>query len=286
MDDAPDSARPAVLPMALVGVLGLLAGFAGGYFKASHDHALPESAPSAATAATRDHPVQYSEQKVSPPPPSTAPAQSRAGSTASTEPKPVEPPPVVQEAPPARHARPDQSASTTPHEPSSAHATGTLIVKSTPSKAGVTVNTKWRGRTPLTLDRLPFGRYVVRIVQPGFRVAQEEFSLGPHAASHTFNVYLEPTASAAARHEPAPAKAEKGEPAGASVGTLFVDSRPRGASVLLDGRNIGVTPLMLDNVSVGSHVVKIEMTGKRPWSSTTSVAAGETARVTGSLEDK
>jgi hypothetical protein len=67
---------------------------------------------------------------------------------------------------------------------------------------------------------------------------------------------------------------------------LYVDSNPRGASVLLDGKNIGMTPLTLNNVSVGSHVVRIEMPGKRSWASTTRVVAGETARVTGSLEDK
>jgi hypothetical protein len=287
MHDASDSSRPAVLPMALVGVLGLLAGFGGGYFIASRDHGTPEGAAPTATAATHDRPGQYSEQKVGPPPPSTAPAQSQAGSTAKTQTKPVEPPPVVQELPPARQARPDQAAASAPHEPATAHTTGTLIIKSSPSKAGVTVNTKWRGRTPLTLDRMPFGRYVVRIVQPGYKVAQEEFTLGPRAASHTFSARLEPTPSATARHEPAAARpAEKDEPAVPYVGTLFVDSRPRGASVLLDGKNIGVTPLTLDNVAVGSHVVKIEMTGKRPWSSSTRVAAGETARVTGSLEDK
>ena len=285
MDDASDSSRPAVLPMALIGVLGLLAGFAGGFFIASRDHGSSEGAATAATVATHDQPGQYSEQKVSPPPPSTAPAPSRGGPTARTQTKPVEPPPVVQEVPPARHTRPDQTASSAAREPSTAHTTGTVIVKSSPSKAGVTVNTKWRGRTPLTLERIPFGRYVVRIVQPGYKVAQEEFTLGPHAASHTFNARLEPTPSAA-RHEPETVKAEKDDPAGAYVGTLYVDSRPRGASVLLDGKNIGVTPLTLDNVAVGSHVVRIEMTGKRTWMSTTRVAAGETARVTGSLEDK
>ena len=48
---------------------------------------------------------------------------------------------------------------------------------SVPTGAGVTVNKKWRGRTPLTLDNLPFGAYVVRVVQPGYLVARDEFTL-------------------------------------------------------------------------------------------------------------
>src|SRR6185503_9302326 len=45
---------------------------------------------------------------------------------------------------------------------------GRLVVQSTPSRAAVTIDGKWRGRTPLTLDDLPFGTYVVRVVQPGY----------------------------------------------------------------------------------------------------------------------
>jgi hypothetical protein len=88
-----------------------------------------------------------------------------------------------------------------------------------------------------------------------------------------------------AKHEPAPPKQQAPEPAG-YVGSLYVDSRPRGATVLLDGKSIGVTPLSLDNIPIGSHVVRIEMTGKLPWSTATRISSGETARVTGSLEDR
>jgi hypothetical protein len=70
------------------------------------------------------------------------------------------------------------------------------------------------------------------------------------------------------------------------TGSLFVDSRPRGATVFVDGTSIGQTPVTVPNVAIGAHVVRIEMTGKKPWTSSTRVAAGETARVTGSLEDR
>jgi hypothetical protein len=275
--------------MAIVGVVGLLAGFAGGYFVGSRDRLAPETAVASASpsagvpsgapvaapaaapggAATHDQPGQYSEQKVTPPPALAAP----------TEPRTTERPPVVREtAPPAAPEAPRERTS------ERTNTSGTIVVKSTPSHAGVTVNGMWRGRTPLTLDRLAFGRYVVRIVQPGYRVAQEEFTLGARAADHAFTVKLEPNASAA-RPEPAAPKPAQA-PAAGFVGTLYVDSRPRGATVLLDGKNIGVTPLSLSEVAIGSHVVRVELVGKRPWTSTTTVAAGQTARVTMSLEDK
>jgi hypothetical protein len=188
----------------------------------------------------------------------------------------------VQETAPTRGTASRATAPPAAAPPARAKATGTIEVKSTPSHAGVTVNGAWRGRTPLTIDRLTFGRYVIRIVQPGYRVAQEEFTLGAHDADHTFSTKLEPNATA--KREPA---APKSAPAaGGYVGTLYVDSNPRGATVLLDGKNIGVTPLELGEVAIGSHVLRVELTGKKPWTSSTTVIAGQTARVTMSLEDK
>src|SRR5262249_50696680 len=43
MYEQPDSSRPAVLPTAIGVVLGLLAGFAGGYFVGSRDRLAPET---------------------------------------------------------------------------------------------------------------------------------------------------------------------------------------------------------------------------------------------------
>jgi hypothetical protein len=39
-------------------------------------------------------------------------------------------------------------------------------------------------------------------------------------------------------------------------------------------------------VPIGSHVVRIEMAGKKPWTSAARVAAGKKTSVTGSLEDR
>jgi hypothetical protein len=55
---------------------------------------------------------------------------------------------------------------------------------------------------------------------------------------------------------------------------------------MVDGKNVGVTPLSLAEVSVGPHVVLIEMFGKKPWTTTAAVTAGKRTPVTGSLEDR
>jgi hypothetical protein len=136
-------------------------------------------------------------------------------------------------------------------------------------------------------------------VLDGFNVAREEVTLSMRDASHIINARLEPKAGGGAslrptspeppapRGGPAPApRPGSGQAAPVSVtGSLYVDSRPRGATVLIDGKSVGLTPLSLAEVAPGPHVVRIEMAGKQPWTSTALVVAGKMERVTGSLED-
>jgi hypothetical protein len=72
--------------------------------------------------------------------------------------------------------------------------------------------------------------------------------------------------------------------AGRYVGRLSVDSRPDGARVFLDGREVGRTPLEVATVSAGEHAIRLERDGYRRWSSAIRVVASERTRVTASLE--
>jgi len=65
---------------------------------------------------------------------------------------------------------------------------------------------------------------------------------------------------------------------------LVVESRPAGAAVFLDGRQIGTTPLKQPGVQVGAHAVRIELEGYRPWSASIQVVASDQNRVAASLE--
>jgi PEGA domain-containing protein/protein kinase-like protein len=282
---------------------------------ATHDKAGQYSEQKVSPQATAPPATAAPATSVPATPAPTTPAPTAA---APTEPKTTEVPPVVQEGAPERGtpAHGAASSATAAHgaAPSgasghaaaptgtSAHAaappagstatrerpkpSGTIEVKSTPTHASVTINGTWRGRTPLTLEHLAFGHYVIRIVHPGYQTAREEFTLGTRDADHTFVAKLEPTATAARREPAAPKATPSTTPNGVYVGTLYVDSNPRGATVLLDGRKIGTTPISLAEVPVGSHVLRVELAGKRPWTSSTTIAAGQTARVTMSLEDK
>jgi hypothetical protein len=159
-------------------------------------------------------------------------------------------------------------------------------VTSTPSNASVTVNGKWTGRTPLTLER-PFGKYAIRVVQSGYDVASETVTLAQSAASRTVDVTLRSRSSARGRGATtaAPAAtAAPSKPQAAGAGEIFIDSRPQGARVFIDGKPQGVTPLRLTGQSVGAHEVRLELADHQPWTATARVVAGTTVRVTGSLD--
>ena len=246
-DDAVERPRPAILPLAV-----------------HRDHAACCSGmPSAMAWAERDTRVRLrsrgGDAKTTPTP---APAQARPRSADSpvaptanrrlrrlqpTAPQPSgEAPPVPGDAPAAETSR----APKTSAQRRRLHS-ARLTVLSTPSRAGVTVNGKWRGRTPLTLDTLPLGTYNVRVVQPGFAASNEDVALSTRQPMRTVSVRLQPVSAhavdaracgsvaAAANGRTAPPR----EPAQQTyAGSIFVDSRPRGATILIDGKPAGTTP--------------------------------------------
>jgi serine/threonine protein kinase len=223
------------------------------------------------------------------PPSSAAIPPSTSKPTAATPPA-AKPPAAAATAPVATRE---------PRKPDAATATGRIVVTSTPSRAAVTVNGVWSGRTPLTLADRPFGKYVVRIVEAGFAVARQEFVLSSSAPTRTIEVTLEPS-GAARGAKPADSKPQGTTPplpvesqptstagrgqAAASTGSIYVDSRPRGARVLVDGKDYGVTPTTVPGLTLGQHTVRLELADHAPWTKTETVTAGTTARVTGSLE--
>ncbi len=129
----------------------------------------------------------------------------------------------------------------------------------------------------------------MRVVEPGFEVTRARFTLSESAASRTVDVALRrvPASKRAPAPEPrtAPsmAAAAPAKPV-AATGAIFVDSRPRGARVFIDGKEVGVTPLTLAAQPVGSHVVRLELADHQSVTATTQVVGQKTATVTLSLD--
>jgi hypothetical protein len=110
---------------------------------------------------------------------------------------------------------------------------GTVVFESVPGDAEVLIDGKVAGRTPLQRD-LPVGRHAIE-----FRRQR---------ATRTMNVEVVRGTSTTSRVDWSPRR----------VGALLVESTPAGAKVTVDGKAQGVTPVTLDDLSVGAHSVVIE----------------------------
>jgi hypothetical protein len=277
----PHRPGPSWIAAALLVGLALLVGFVAGQMID------PAGDPDATTTAQADPPPSAPAPADSTSPAAPAAADDRSGTP------PVQAGASEGAAPVASPPAPEPRTTPPPEPPPSVPRTGTLRVRSTPAGASVTVDGKWRGRTPLTLEDVAFGRREVRVVQQGYAVATEGVTLSPDAPSRSLSVRLErtraatPPAAPSRTQKPAPSRTQKpAAPARTTgyTGTIYVDSLPRGAEVFVNGRSVGTTPLLVPEVPVGSQIVRLQLEDHRTWSTSVRVVAGQQVKVSGSLE--
>jgi hypothetical protein len=65
----------------------------------------------------------------------------------------------------------------------------------------------------------------------------------------------------------------------ASAGTLAVFSQPSGATVYVDGLDVGHTPINLTTVMPGNHQIRLELPDYRAWSSSVRIEAGSGEKI-------
>jgi hypothetical protein len=247
-----------LLPVALTLLLGLFVGFLSGYLVGSREPAvlIEESGGAAVEGSPLPGDTTRSSDE------STANPQAQA--PVSGLPAAARPP---TDAPTARTETGSRDAPATPRS--------RLVVRSTPTGAQVYLDGRRRGTTPLTLSALAPGTYTIRVTRSGYQEETQRVAI-PGGGTRDLTFRLERTPSRAPARPPASSET--------FTGSIYVDSRPRGATVLLNGREVGTTPLQLSEIRAGSHVIRLELPGHQTWTSSTRVVAGQVARVTGSLE--
>ncbi len=250
--------RPVFLPVALTLLLGLFVGFLAGYLVGSRDTAgtSPAGSPVAPEKTATEARRQARPPRATGGPGTSAPQVRRGTSVTASRGEPERSAP--------RAARPVAQAPAAEPAP----ARGRLMVRSTPAGAQVFVNGRRRGTTPLAMRDLAPGAYTIRVARSGFDEQSRRVTVSS-AGVRELNLRLE-------RSRPAAPVS--------FTGSLYVDSRPRGARVFLDGKEIGTTPMQAGDIRSGAHVVRLELKDHRTWTASTRVVAGEVARVTGSLE--
>ncbi len=255
----PRSRWPLGVAMLLVGIV---AGFGAGYVTATRQR------PAASTGITATPSVNVPSGEAMRPPNGPASIATDRAATQSPVPPPSVPPPV---SPGSSTATTGTTAAASKPPGAAAESTdvrperGALLVRSDPPGGRVTVDGTPRGVTPGAIRDVPFGAHTVSVVLPGYEARQQRVLLSPRTPSRSLDFTLRRAAVE-------------------FYGQLAVDSRPSGARVFVDGRQLGVTPVVLSKVSAGSHVIRLDLEGYETWSTAVQVVAGERARISGSLE--
>jgi hypothetical protein len=210
------------------------------------------------------------------PAPPIAPA---APAPAPDTPRP-DAPPVDLPAPAAKPIAPLAPAEETTPSDAAVARTGRITVRTTPPGARVTIDGRDVGKAPLTIPNLGRGAHTVRVMRDGYAPVERRVTITPNEPTSTLTLSL---ARSNAPPPPRPAAPESATPRTAEV---FFESRPTGATVFLDGKRVGTTPMALPSVRVGSHAVRFELAEHKLWSASVPVVAGEKNRVAASLEQQ
>jgi serine/threonine protein kinase len=140
--------------------------------------------------------------------------------------------------------------------------TGSLSITSEPPRADVYINDDFRGRTPLTLEKVAPGSYRLKIILEGY----EEWE---RTVVVRAGVITSVTAELTALPPP--------------TGSLSITSRPSGARVYLEDDFRGHTPLTLERIAPGSYELNVTLEGYEEWERTVVVRAGVITSVTAEL---
>jgi hypothetical protein len=168
-----------------------------------------------------------------------------------------------------------------PDRGSAPAAVGRLLVRSTPAGARVFVDGKDAGATPVAVRGLTEGSHSVRLVREGYTPAERTVSFTAARPAQSLIVELLRPRAVPRVGVPPPSPSAL---AAGYTGSLGVASLPPGATVYVDGKEVGTTPLRVPAIDAGSHIVRIERDGYNHWTSAVRIVAGKQMRVTASLE--
>jgi hypothetical protein len=269
-----EKTRSAIWPLALAVGVGLVVGFAGGYGVAMRDRLLPSMSDTPLASTTQLPAPAVASTPTAAAPVSPPAVSAPASETPATAPKPD---PSTGSGSPRAESRGEARSAEPLARPIEravpAAASGRLVVRSTPAGAKVAVDGKDAGTTPATLRDLSIGPHTVRVTEDGYATGERRIVLSDDRASQAmrFELVKKPVPGVAA----AP-------PAG--PGSLMIESRPPGASVYIDGKLVGTTPMQIETVAAGDHAIGLASDGYQRWTGAVRVATGERARITASLE--
>lgn len=113
---------------------------------------------------------------------------------------------------------------------------GGISVKTEPTGATVYIDGKNYGLTPIEIYDLEVGKHEVLITKEGYKSIIKEIEIKEEIV-------------------------EISETLIKGVSKAYINSNPRGATVIIDGKEIGKTPLEIEEISLGRHFITLKALG-------------------------
>lgn len=139
---------------------------------------------------------------------------------------------------------------------------GALEVRSEPPGAKVYVDGKEVGETPADLSNIRAGGHMVRIGKEGYESHEEQVKV-VEGERRKVSISLKKV-----------------------VGGFLVNTDPPGATILIEGKPVGVSPYEVKDLSPGSYKIKLMKEGYETWEKDVAVEAGKRLELQTMLREK
>ena len=132
--------------------------------------------------------------------------------------------------------------------------TASVLITSSPDSATVEFQGKKLGQTPVVITDLRHGQYTAELNRHGYTKQTASWTINS-AVPQLIEINLD-----------------------SNIGTLVLNSEPEGAEVLLDGKEIGRTPLK-ESVEEGRHSIELRKTGYNPVVQTVQIKSSSVVKI-------
>ena len=138
--------------------------------------------------------------------------------------------------------------------------TGSLNIRSEPEKAVIVLNGNEAGNTPANITGLKPGKHLVEVKMEGYEKWSESVDI-EHSKETDLKAALQ-----------------------IIPGSLCIYSEPIDASIFIDTKEAGKTPLTIKNPDPGKHSIEVRMEGYETWSETVNIVPGKRSELTATLQ--
>ena len=128
--------------------------------------------------------------------------------------------------------------------------TGSVSISTIPSNAEIYLDGEYLGTSPMTIPNVEQGKYTVLLKKDGYNEVITSVSVTADSENFLSKTLTQKT------------------------GSVSISTNPTGSQVTIDGRDVGVSPLAVDDLTLGSHIIALSRNDYRDVSDSFYIKAG------------